>query len=150
MKTKNNYLFFWGKGFSDSASDSDLSHYVKGKQRKIAVECWDDIDREQVDKLPEGINGVRVYVIKNVDKKKTMETLKVGRRWTKNCPSRWQGHSKIRYADCKGSYLCKNKKCPYRLEFGIINKTQFQKTKRWNNGLQGMRKFWRFLELSSS
>ena len=118
-------------GSSDSASDSDgLSNSFQRKgQRKIAVEYWDNVDREQVEKLPEGINGVKVFVVKNVDKKKTVETLKDGRRWKKNCPTRWQGHSKVRYSDCKGSYLCENRKCPYRLEFGIINKTQFEKKK---------------------
>ena len=39
-------------------------------------------------------------------------------------------HPKTRYADCRGSYLCKNQKCPFRLEFGIINKTQFEKKKK--------------------
>ena len=38
-------------------------------QCKIAVKHWDDVDRKQVEKIPEGINGVRVFVIKNVDKK---------------------------------------------------------------------------------
>ena len=123
-------ILYRGEGSSESASDSDASHSVQKKQRKVAVEYWDDVHREQVDKLPEGINGVRVFVIKNLDGKKAIEALKDGRRWKKNCPTRWQGHPKTRYADCRGSYLCENQKCPFRLEFGIINKTQFEKKKK--------------------
>ena len=100
------------------------------KQRKIAADHWDDVDREQVDKLPEGINGLRVFVMKGLqNKKKTSEVLKDGRRWKKNCPTRWHGHPRTRYADCKGSYLCRNEKCPYKLQYGVINKTQFEKKK---------------------
>ena len=69
-----------GKGSSESSSDSDASHSVHKKQHKVAVEYWDDVDREQVDKLPEGINGGRVFVIKNLDGKRTIEALKDGRR----------------------------------------------------------------------
>ena len=47
------------------------------------MEYWDDVDREQVDKLPEGIDGVRVFVIKNLDGKKTIEALKDGCQWKK-------------------------------------------------------------------
>ena len=67
-------------GSSDSASDSDgLSNSFQRKgQRKIAVEYWDNVDREQVEKLPEGINGVKVFVVKNVDKKKDSRNVE---RW---------------------------------------------------------------------
>ena len=129
-------ILYRGEGSSESASDSDASHSVQKKQRKVAVEYWDDVEREQVDKLPEGIDGVRVFVIKNLDGKKTIEALKDGRRWKKNCPTRWQGHPKTRYADCRGSYLCENQKCLFRLEFGIINKTQFEKKKKGRNEKQ--------------
>ena len=106
-------ILYRGEGSSESASDSDASHSVQKKQRKVAVEYWDDVDREQVDKLPKGINGVRVFVIKNLDGKKTIEALKDGRRWKKKTVPR---AGKARYADCRGSYLCENQKCPFRLD----------------------------------
>ena len=33
----------------------------------------------------------------------------------------------MRYANCYGSYRCKNDKCPFRTEYGVINKTQFKR-----------------------
>ena len=32
-----------------------------------------------------------------------------------------------RFADCKGSYKCVKEKCPFKMEFGVTNTTQFEK-----------------------
>ena len=33
----------------------------------------------------------------------------------------------MRYADCHGSRICDSKKCPYKIQFGVINRLQFSK-----------------------
>jgi len=33
----------------------------------------------------------------------------------------------MRYADCRGSYRCTNVKCPFRVQYGVINTTQIEK-----------------------
>ena len=33
----------------------------------------------------------------------------------------------MRYADCQGSFKCTNESCPFRVEFGVVNRTQINK-----------------------
>ena len=83
---------------------------------------WDDVERETVDRLPVGIDGTKVYVIDGFTTKNrnALKLLNDGRRWKKNCPTNWQGHKRVRYADCKGSSICENENCPFKLQYGII------------------------------
>ena len=114
-------ILYKGEGSSKSASDSDTSHSVQKKQCKVAVEYWDDVKREQVDKLPERINGVRVFVIKNFDGKMAVDGKKLSHTLARAPKDQISGLQGL---------LCENQKCPFRLEFGKINKTQFEKKKK--------------------
>ena len=68
--------------------------------RKVPLDHWDEVERETVERLPEDIDGTKVYVINCLSKNKdTLQLLKDGRRWKKNCPTNWQGHKRVRYAD---------------------------------------------------
>lgn len=75
--------------------------------------------------LPIGINGLKIYEIK--DFRQNLDALKDGRKWKKNCPTEWKNHGRVRFADCKGSYKCIQEKCPFKMEFGVTNTTQFEK-----------------------
>lgn len=75
--------------------------------------------------LPIGINGLKIYEIK--DFRQNLHALKDGRKWKKNCPTEWKNHGRVRFADCKGSYKCIQEKCPFKMEFGVTNTTQFEK-----------------------
>ena len=100
--------------------------------KKVPLIQWDDVERETVDRLPVGIDGTKVYVIDGFTTKNrnALKLLNDGRRWKKNCPTNWQGHKRVRYADCKGSSICENENCPFKLQYGIINRTQFEKRSR--------------------
>jgi len=115
----------------DSDSDNErLADECRLKQRKISVELWDGVDKEVVERLPDDIDGDKVYEIKGqLDKKKLVAALKDGRKWKKNCPTTWRGHARVRYADCKGSFKCTRNDCPFRVQYGVINTTQFVKKK---------------------
>ena len=39
----------------------------------------------------------------------------------------------MRYADCQGSYKCTFEKCPFRVEFEVVNGTQIMKNKEGIN-----------------
>ena len=47
----------------------------------------------------------------------------------KNCPTSWKGHDRVTYANCKGSYKCARENCPFKVQYGVINTTQFEKKK---------------------
>ena len=100
--------------------------------KKVPLIQWDDVEHETVDCLPAGIDGTKVYVIDGftTKNKNSLKLLNDGRRWKKNCPTNWQGHTRVRYADCKGLSICDSENCPYKLQYGIINRTQLEKRSR--------------------
>ncbi|XP_020911428.1 uncharacterized protein LOC110249187 [Exaiptasia diaphana] len=119
---------------TDEMSDDDIPSFhprklteKDQKQKKIGEDVWENVEEVDVDKLPEGIDGLKVYVINTkANDKKVQNVLKDGRRWKKNCPTSWKGHERVRYADCRGFHKCEVKDCPYRVEYGIFNTQQFK------------------------
>ena len=88
------------------------------------------IKAESVKHLPEGVDGLRVFKIPSESLKNEGKNIfKDGRNWKKNCPTEWKGHRRVRYADCKGSSRCCNAQCPFMVEFGVVNTTQFKNMK---------------------
>ena len=121
-------------GSSNDNSDSDDEDLpvskTKQKQRKITKELWSGMKAELVENLPEGVDGLRVFKIPLQScEEEGRNTLRDGRKWKKNCPTEWKGHNRVRYADCKGSSRCYNAHCPFKLEFGVVNTTQFKNLK---------------------
>ena len=122
---------------SDSSiSDCDSKSNIDGgrcRQRKIGVELWDDVDKEVVQQLPDDINGDKMHIMEGLTEQvQIVAALQDGRKWKKNCPTSWNGHARVRYADCKGSHTCVVMGCPFKVQYGVINTTQFDKKK---NGL---------------
>lgn len=120
-------------GDNSDESDGDLLEspfQKKKKQRKVTEEMWAGVGAEVVEHLPDGIDGLRVFKIPlKHDEKEGRDVLRDGRRWKKNCPTQWKGHNRVRYADCNGSHKCCSARCPFRLEFGVVNTTQFRTKK---------------------
>ena len=115
-------------------SDGDLLEspfQKKKKQRKVTAEMWAWVKAEMVDPhLPDGVDGLKVFKVPfKHDEKEGRDVLRDGRKWKKNCPTQWKGHNRVRYADCKGSHECYSARCPFRLEFGVVNTTQFRTKK---------------------
>ena len=47
----------------------------------------------------------------------------------KSTVTEWKRYGPMRYADCQGSFKCTNESCPFRVEFGVVNRTQINKDK---------------------
>ena len=56
-----------------------------------------------------------------------IELLQDGRKWKKTCTTVWRGHARTRFADCKGSVKRSKEHCPFKVQFGVTNTTQFEK-----------------------
>ncbi|KAK3735687.1 hypothetical protein QZH41_003353 [Actinostola sp. cb2023] len=54
------------------------------------------------------------------------KVLNDGRNWKKTCPTGWKGHNRTRFADCKGSSKCNFERCPFKVQYGVRNTTQFE------------------------
>ena len=107
--------------------DERVSYHKIKKQRKFDPELWDNVVAENVSCLPTGIDGLCAYTIKckATDKVKVIQT--DGRKWKKSSATRWKNFGEMRYADCRGSYKCENIDCPYRVQYGVINRMQMKK-----------------------
>ncbi len=74
-----------------------LADKCRLKQRKISVELWDSVGKEVVEHLPDDIDEVKVYKIKDqLDKEKLVAALEDGRKWKKNCPTTWSRHVRVK------------------------------------------------------
>ena len=86
---------------SDSGSESEErstdSDEPEGhvKQRKFGPELWHNVVLQEVEKLPSAKEGMSVFELANVEKKELHNALKDGRKWKKNCPTKWKGHVKF-------------------------------------------------------
>ena len=96
--------------------------------KRYPVHMWNKVPIEQVKNIPEDIDGLRVYEITQSGKAvKGMPRLRDGRRWKKSSQTRWSGYNNVRYSDCSGSYRCINSACNFKREYGVVNRTHFDK-----------------------
>jgi len=112
--------------------DEERSRPTK-KQKKIGPDLWAGIAVEEVDKVPEGIDGLKAYKVKLGTSNETltdMSLAKDGRPWKKDSQTECKAFGKVRYSDCKGSYICINPKCEFKEEFSVVNCTQFDNKRK--------------------
>ena len=109
--------------YSTESSDDDLP---RAKQSKFGPQFWDGVKVERVDFMPNDVNGKKVYEVKSSGYAK-LSAVRDGRNWKKDSGTQWCGFSKVRYSDCGGSYECTNPDCDFKREYGVVNRTQFDK-----------------------
>ena len=119
-------------GGSSSNSNEESTHYeadtVKAKKlKRFDPSLWEGVDSVKVSYLPAGIDGLCAYTIVKGASKKVNVLQTDGRKWKKSSQSSWRDLGLMRYADCQGSFKCENDKCPYRIQYGVINRTQVKK-----------------------
>ena len=134
------YTFFCFLQRDYSSSESEIEEHeeelrAQVKQRKFDPELWKDMPVREVERLPCGIDGLTVYSIKNVSdtKQRTGALSSDGRKWKKSSVTSWKQYGPMRFADCRGSNCCRNEECPFRVQYGVINRTQFKREKSGKN-----------------
>lgn len=121
---------------SSNDSDDDIGDYQQSKppkQRKCNPDMWKGVEVREMTHLPHGIDGLGVYKVKGSNKQVQAALLNDGRKWRKSNVTEWKDYGTMRYADCRGSLKCTNEECPYRVQYGVVNRTQFT----WNSGNRG-------------
>ena len=91
------------------------------KQRKIGPDFWENVEVEEVDHIPEDIDGLAVYKIKLSEpnaNRSCMSVAKDGRSWKKDSETEWAGFNKVRYSNGTGSYVCTNPMCDFKKRIG--------------------------------
>lgn len=80
---------------SEESSEDDGATHRRQRQRKIAISEWKDVVTESVQQLPEGIDGLKKYMIQPFAAGDTT-ILRDGRKWKKTGPTNWKGHRRVR------------------------------------------------------
>ena len=110
-----------------SSSDEDVLVPKKMKNKR-GPSLWSRVKVEKVQKIPNDINGKGAYEIKrDANSGSRMSQVRDGRRWKKDSQTKWSGFDDVRYSDCSGSHQCLNSDCDFRKEYGIINRSHFDK-----------------------
>ena len=84
---------------------------------------WAGIAEETVGRLPEGIDGLKLY---HIEKYHDIDTLQRWKKKEKNCPTEWKDHGRTCYADCCSCFKCTRERCPFKTQYSVINTTQFE------------------------
>ena len=115
----------------ESSEEEEEFFCLKKKQRKLGPQLWKGVKVEQVDRIPDNIDGLSIYSVKiTSSSSKTqsrMSAIEDGRQWKKDSGTQWTDVGDLRYSDCLGSDLCTNEQCNFKKEFGVVNQTQFDK-----------------------
>ena len=129
MLFRNRYL----ESDLDCSSDEDEYELVPRKrQKQRGVSVWDGVKVERVEKIPPDINGKKVFELNKSKSGSRMSNVHDGRRWKKDSQTKWSGFSDVRYSDCHGSYQCFNTQCEFKSEYGIVNRSHFDKNNMCN------------------
>ena len=117
------------RDYSSGNESDEVMQNTKKKQRKYDPGMWESALVHDVTHLPEGIDGLVVYNIANIsDSQSKRQALATdGRKWKKSNVTEWKKYGPMRYSNCYGSYKCTNETCPFRTEYGVINRTQFKR-----------------------
>ena len=118
---------------------------IMAKQRKISPEVWVRCTHGNCKGTARRNRwSCRVYPNDNEKKTCTMPS-KMEENGKKIVHLSGVVHSRVRYADCKGSHVCINRTCPYKVQCGVTNTKQFDKSNKCKN----VRSPWKICQLSS-
>lgn len=82
------------------SEDDDRNDDIGCKQRKVPRLIWDDIEFEKVSRLPNDIDGLVKYHIKNENL--SYNATHDGRNWKHDSRTTWSGYKTVWYRDCRG------------------------------------------------
>lgn len=92
--------------------------------------AWENIECEDVEKLPYDINGMKAYSLQGFNRFDLLHKCRDGRPWKKDSRTNWSGYDTVRYRNCNGSQRCPNLECPFIVEFQEQNRIKFDRTKK--------------------
>lgn len=104
---------------------------MQKKQGKFDPYLWERSPVQEAATLLCGIDDLAVYILTNVltGNDQQVALLSDGRKWKTSTVTQWKRHGPMRYADCQGSFKCTNAKWSFRIEYGVVNRTQVNKNR---------------------
>ena len=112
------------KNVAEMEIDEAESKRVKNHKKRehpqrysVSHSTWEACTAEYVSRLPNDINGMKVYVVE-FDPEKRMKSSSDGRNWEAWKTSSRKGFSgRQRMTKCTGGWECVNDECPFRLTY---------------------------------
>ena len=96
-------------------------------QKKYSRSLWNDVYIKLVDKVPNDIDGTKIYKVKGEDRSSLLQACQDGRKWKRNLRTEWKGYTSVRYKDCQGLFICPNEICNFVKQFNWPNQIIFSK-----------------------
>ncbi|KAL9963788.1 hypothetical protein ACROYT_G027330 [Oculina patagonica] len=111
---------------SSDDDDSGNADFIKKRKKvKLDPSLWYGVDVEAVNELPYDIDGTRVFQVRFDRDERNVRDGRSWKPWVTSSRKGFRGKRNVQ--SCKGSYLCKNNRCPYEKQFGKANNVQFVK-----------------------
>ena len=98
-----------------------FDHYRK--RLKLDPSLWFGVDVEVVNELPYDIDGSKVFQVRFHKDGRNIHDGRPWKPWVTSSRKGFRGKRNVQ--SCRGSYLCTNKNCPYKKQFGRANSVQF-------------------------
>ena len=102
---------------SSHSGNSDEELQPQTKLQIFGEITWKGVPVEKVNELPNDIDGLKHYVIKDEFRNNLLTKCKDGRNWRRDSQTKWAGYRSVRYRKCNGLAFCPNKECLYYKEY---------------------------------
>ena len=96
---------------SSYSGNSDEELQPKTKLQIFGEITWKGVPVEKDNKLPNDMDGLKHYVIKDELQNNLLTKCKDGRNWKRDPQTKRAGYRSVRYQNCKRSSFCPNKEC---------------------------------------
>ena len=77
---------------------------VRPKYKIDGESTWEDVPCEKVEKIPNDVDGLKHYVVKDKSRSSLLAKCKDGRKWKRDSCTKWSGYDSVRYQNCAGSF----------------------------------------------
>ena len=110
-----------------SSENSENEVEVQPKYNIYDESAWKDVPCEKVGKVPNGIDRLKHYVVKDKSRSSLLAKCKDSRKWKRGSCSKWSGYDSAHCQNCAGSLYCPNVDCYYLQEYDQENRVHVDK-----------------------
>ena len=113
---------------SSYSGNSDEELQPQTKLQIFGEITWKSVPVEKLNKLPNDIDRLKHYGIKDKLQNNLLKKCNDGRNWKRDSQTKWAGYISVQYRNCKGSEFCPNKECLYYKEYQNENHFHISKS----------------------
>ena len=81
---------------------------MRPKYKIYGESTWKDVPCEKVETIPNDVDGLKHYVVKDKSRSSLLAKCRDGRKWKRDSCTKWSGYDSVRYLNSEGSFYCPN------------------------------------------